>query len=77
MHRGLSAIQVVAKMKAVVVFAKESYLLSRKGRGGCLRVRVLAFYSDDPSSNPAGFLNFLYEKMKIIEKEAGVGPSLK
>ena len=63
MHRGLSAIQVVAKMKAVVVFAKESYLLCREGRGGCLRVSALAFYSDDPSSNPAGYLNFL----KIIE----------
>ena len=38
-------------------------------------VRVLAFYSDDPSSNPAGYLNFLYEKMKMSEKEAGVGQS--
>ena len=41
-------------------------------------VSVPAFYSDDPSSNPAGYLiNFLYEKTKINEKEAGVGPSLK
>ena len=40
-------------------------------------VNVLAFYSDDPSSNPAGYLNFLYEKTKINDKEAGVGPSLK
>ena len=40
-------------------------------------VSILAFYSDDLSSNPAGYLNFLYEKMKINEKEAGVGPSLK
>ena len=38
-------------------------------------VSVPAFYSDDPSSNPAGYLiNFLYEKTKINEKEAGVGP---
>ena len=47
------------------------------GRGGCPRVSALAFYSDYPSSIPAGYLNFLYEKMKINEKEAGVGPSLK
>ena len=40
-------------------------------------VSVLAFYLDDPSSNPAGYLNFLNEKTKINEKEAGVGPSLK
>ena len=38
-------------------------------------VSVPAFYSDDPSSNPAGYLiNFLYEKTKINEKEARVGP---
>ena len=38
-------------------------------------VSVPAFYSDDPSSNPAGYLiNFLYKKTKINEKEAGVGP---
>ena len=39
-------------------------------------VSVLAFYSDNLSSNPAGFFNILYEKTKISEKEAGVGPSL-
>ena len=45
------------------------------GHGGGLVVSVPAFYSDDPSSNPAGYLiNFLYEKMKINKKEAGVGP---
>ena len=45
------------------------------GRGGGLVVSFPTFYSDDPSSNPAGYLiNFLYEKMKIHEKEAGVGP---
>ena len=47
------------------------------GRGGGLVFSILAFYSGDPSSNPAGYLNFLYEKTKINEKEAGVGPSLK
>ena len=46
------------------------------GCGGGLVVSVPAFYSNDPSSNPADYLlNFLYEKMKINEKEAGVGPS--
>ena len=43
------------------------------GRGGGLVVSVPAFYSDDPSSNPAGNLNFLYKKTKINEKEAGQG----
>ena len=47
------------------------------GRGGGLVVSVHAFYSDDPSSNPAGYLNFLYEKTKINKKEAGEGPSFK
>ena len=46
-------------------------------RGGGLVVSIFAFYSDNPSSIPAGSLNFLYEKMKINYKEAGVGPSLK
>ena len=40
-------------------------------------VRNLAFYSNDLSSNPAGYLNFLYDKTKINKKEAVVGPSLK
>ena len=39
---------------------------------------VPAFYSDDPSSNPADYLiNFLFDKTKINKKEAWVGPSLK
>ena len=38
-------------------------------------VSVLAFYFDDPSSNPAGYLNFPYEKTKINEKEAGISTS--
>ena len=46
------------------------------GRGGGLEVSVLAFYSGDPGSNPAGYLNFLYEKTKMNEKEI-VSPSLK
>ena len=44
------------------------------GRGGGLVVSVLAFYSDDPNSNPDWLLN-LNEKTKINEKEAGVGPT--
>ena len=41
---------------------------SNIGRGGGLVVSVLAFYSDIPSLNPAGFFNFLYEKMRIAER---------
>ena len=41
---------------------------SNIGRGGGLVVSVLAFYSDIPSLNPAGFFKFLYEKMRIAEK---------
>ena len=44
------------------------------GRGGGLVVSILAFYSDNPSLNPASILIFLYKKTK---KEARVGPSLK
>ena len=47
------------------------------GSGGGLVVSILAFYSDNPSSNPDGYLIFLYQKTKINEKEAGVGPSVK
>ena len=47
------------------------------GRGGGLVVSILAFYSDNSSSSPAGYKNFRYKKTKIIEKEAGIGPSLK
>ena len=42
------------------------------GRDGGLVVNVLAFYSNDPSSNPAGYLNFLYKKTKINKKETGL-----
>ena len=40
-------------------------------------VSILAFYSDNPSSSPAGYLNFRCKKTKINKKEAGMGPSLK
>ena len=39
------------------------------GRGGGL---VHTFYSDDPSSNPAGYLNFMCEKAKINKKRLGL-----
>ena len=52
-----------------------------KGRGGGQVVSALAFYSDDPSSNPADAYRFsvqiVFEKMKINKKKAGVGPFLK
>ena len=38
------------------------------GCGSGRVVGILAFYSDDPSLNPAGSLNFLYEKTKINVK---------
>ena len=44
-------------------------------------VSVLAFYSDDPSSNPAEVYNFsvklLLKRTKINGKGAGVGPFFK
>ena len=46
--------------------------------GGCQVVRVLAFYSDDPSSNLAEayrfFFKVVFEKNKNKEKEAGYDP---
>ena len=48
-----------------------------RGSGGQV-VSVLAFYSDDPSSNPAEVYNFsvklLLKRTKINKKEAVVGP---
>ena len=41
-------------------------------------VSVLAFYSDDPSSNPADaysfFVKLVFEKIENKQKEAEVGP---
>ena len=46
------------------------------GRGGSQVVSVLAFYSDDPSSNPAEaysfFCKIVFEKNKNEQKEAGL-----
>ena len=42
-----------------------------------LVVRVLAFYSDIQSSNPAGYKNCSKRRNIINEKEAGFGPPLK
>ena len=48
------------------------------GRGGGQVVSVLAFYSHDPSSNPAAIysfsLKFVFEKNENNQKGAGVGP---
>ena len=48
------------------------------GRGGGQVVSVLAFYSNDPSSNAAEAyilsLKFVYEKNENEQKEDGVGP---
>ena len=48
-----------------------------KDRGGGQVVSVLAFYSDDPSSNPAEAysfsVNFVFEKNQNKQKEGGVG----
>ena len=46
------------------------------GRGGGQVVSVLAFYSDDPSSNPAEVYNFsvklLLKRTKINKKRPGL-----
>ena len=47
------------------------------GRGDGLVVIVLAISFDNLSSNPAGYLNFLYEKTKIKQKRGQVLPILK
>ena len=48
------------------------------GRGGGQVVSVLAFYSDNPSSNPAEVYNFsvklLLKRTKINKKRGRVGP---
>ena len=54
-------------------------MLTQKGSGGCGQVvSMLAFYSDDPSSNPAEDDSFYslncLKSTKINEKEAGDGP---
>ena len=54
-----------------------SLSLKNKGRGGGLVVSILAYYSDNPSSNPAGYFNVLYEKTKINEKRPGLAHLLK
>ena len=52
-----------------------------KGRGGGQVVSVLAFYSDDTSSNPAEVYSFsvilCLKRTKKNKKEAGFGPCLK
>ena len=49
------------------------------GRGGGPAVSMLAFYSNDPNSNPIDsysfFCKFVIEKNHNKQKEAGVGSS--
>ena len=56
---------------------RESFIIMQ-GRGGGQVVSVLAFYSNNPSSNPAEVYNFsvklFLKRTKINKKEAGVGP---
>ena len=40
-------------------------------------VNVLAFYSNDPSSNPAEPYSFVFEKDENKQKDAVVGPFLR
>ena len=51
------------------------------GSGGGQVVSVLAFYSDDPSSNPAEAysfcVKFVFEKNENKQKEAGIGLHLR
>ena len=51
------------------------------GRGGGQSVSVLAFYSDDPSSNPAEVYNFsvkfLLKRTKINKKRPGLADFLR
>ena len=53
----------------------KTYLV--RGRGGSQVVSVLAFYSDDPSSNPAEVysfsVQFVLEKNENKQREAVVG----
>ena len=59
---------------------KQNFIMLGKisvGCGGGLVVSFLAFYSDDPSSNPAGYLNFLYKKTKILQKRGRGWPIFK
>ena len=56
-------------------------MIRSMGRGGGQVVSVLAFYSDDTSSNPAEVYSFsvilCLKRTKINKNEAGVGPPFK
>ena len=47
--------------------------LVQMGRGGSLMISILAFYSDDPSSNPAEAYCVYSERPKLTKKEGGDG----
>ena len=62
----------------ILISSKKPFITSTLlGRGGGQVVSVLAFYSDNPSSNPAEVYNFsvklLLKRTKINKKLAGVG----
>ena len=60
--------------RPVVWHAKKKIIL---GRGGGRVVSVLAFYSDNTSSNPTDTYSFsvkiIFEKNECKQKESGVG----
>ena len=64
------------KDNSIAISVQDNYLVL--GRGGGQMVSVLAFYSDDPSSNPADaysfFVKLVFEKIENKQKEAEVGP---
>ena len=47
---------------------QDLFITGHLGRGGGLVVSNHAFYSNVPSSNPVGYLYFLYKKTKFLQK---------
>ena len=64
----LTMLQAWSSLGRKGVFLEETQKISlhnNRGRGGGLVVSTLAFYFNDPSSNPAGYKLIMTEKMKI------------
>ena len=55
-------IKLVDSLVKLIFRINWAKLLFILGRGGGLVDNVLAFYSNDPCLNPAGYLNFLNRK---------------
>ena len=53
-------LSVMEKLNSYTEWGK----ISQVGRGGGLVVSIFAFYSNHPSSNPAGDLHFLHKRRK-------------